>query len=275
MSGSASSRAPERRLLAREVEKLVGSAREARWIVEEVGGDEVRATALALRRMAGEPLQHVLGHWGFRRLDVVTDGRALVPRPETETVVDLALAHLRRLRVAGALWIADLGTGSGAIACALADELDPRLDVHILAAEASADALALARENVERTKTGGRVELVKGDWFEALPPEAGGRLDLIVSNPPYLAEAELAMLDAVVRDHDPHRALIAGPSGLECLEHLITGAPEWLARGGALVLEIAPHQREAVMDLAARTGFRMARVHDDLAGRPRVLVAER
>jgi release factor glutamine methyltransferase len=284
MSGSASSRAPERRPdgltereLARRVTGLVGNAREARWIVEEAAGDEARAFQLANRRAEGEPLQHVLGHWGFRRLDVRCDRRALVPRPETEVVVEIALAELRRVAARGGrpLLVADLGTGSGVIACAIADELDPETEVSILATDDSNAALALARENCERTGTAGRIELLRESWFEALPETVKGRLDLIVSNPPYLADHELGDLDPVVKDHDPRKALVAGRTGLECLAHLIAGSPAWLSGDGSLVLEIAPHQDSSVEGLAEAAGFVAAHVEPDLAGRPRVLVARR
>ena len=288
MSASASSVQPEDRLLARELAGLVGSVREARWIVEEAAGDEVLARSLAARRAAGLPLQHVLGHFGFRTLDVLTDDRALIPRPETEVVVGVALDELRRLgelrrhddpggpgelRRSGEprLLVADLGTGSGVIACSLVAEAEVPVEVH--AVDASGSALALAAENLERTGAGDSVVLHEGSWFDPLPPELAGRLDLVVSNPPYLAEEEWPGLDPVVRDHDPRQALVAGPTGLEDVARVVNGATRWLRPAGSVVVEIAPHQADAAAGLARAAGFVDVRVLPDLVGRPRVLVA--
>ncbi len=303
MSGSASSAPREERRrpgvlqrdLITEIAEVVGSGHEARWIVEEVWRsdeadepDEVdrqarartRALQLARRRAAGEPLQHVLGHWGFRYLDVAVDRRALVPRPETEIVVGIALEEASRIDhpVGQVLQIADLGAGSGVITCALASELAARsLEAVIYATDTSTDSLALAMENVRRTLgETDRVRFQAGSWFEALSPTLAGELDLIVSNPPYLAEAEWPGLDPVVRDHDPYGALVAGPTGLEAIDHLIDESPHWLSPEGVLVLEIAPHQAPSAAGRAKRDGgFTDVDVRKDLTGRPRVLIARR
>lgn len=267
-----------------EVTRLVG-AREGRWILEEASGREgdVEETALFLarRRSAGEPLQHVLGHWSFRTLEVKVDSRALVPRPETEIVAERALAELRRLSRAAPLGpLADLGTGSGVIACSLARELPeavPGVAGTIYGTDVSVGALELARENVATSLPAAwpmTIELLLGSWFDPLPSSVRGALDIVVSNPPYLAAAELAGLDEVVREHDPEVALVAGESGLECIEEIVAAAPQWVSERGSLVLEIAPHQKDAALALAAAAGF-AAEVGDDLAGRPRVLVARR
>lgn len=226
---------------------------------------------MAERRIAGEPLQHVLGHWGFRSLDVVTDRRALIPRPETETLVSLALHHAP---THGPVLAADLGTGTGVIACSLAVELGDR--ALVVAVDASAGAVSLASENVERVlgETGReRVRVRLGSWFEGLPDEHRGGFDLVVSNPPYLSEREWPLLDAVVRDHDPPEALVAGPTGLEDIDWLVAGARSWLAPGGWLLVEIAPHQAEAISILARDAGYEAVEVCRDLAERDRVLVA--
>ncbi len=262
----------------------------ARVLVEEVSGrrhaglgssgppprasDVARLERLLRRRLDGEPLQHVLGHWGFRTLDVLTDARALVPRPETEIVVAHALLALDRSRSeaprAGrdprAL---DLGTGSGVIACALATESD---DLRVIATDASVEALELATANRDRLPAvvGARIELRLGDWYA---PVAGEQFDCVVSNPPYLAYAECDGLDPVVRDHDPHAALFAGPTGLEAIAAVVAGAPEALVEGGTLVVELAPHQRDAARALARKAGAHHVAVEADLAGRDRVLVA--
>lgn len=268
----------------REVADLVGSPQEARWILEASGSREgvaEHALSLARRRAAGEPLQHVLGHWAFRTLEVKVDARALIPRPETEVVVGTALAEAGRLAESGPLGpLADLGTGSGVIACALARELPDAVAGFagvVYATDVSLGALELARENVAAALPPDApvtVELLAGSWFDPLPASVKGRLDLVVSNPPYLAASELAGLDPVVREYEPEVALIAGASGLECIDEIVSSAPAWLSPRGCLVLEIAPHQREEALRLAATAGF-SAEVENDLAGRPRVLVARR
>ncbi len=265
--------ADHRLRLAREVGAAVGSGQEGRWIVEEAEGDEGRARELAARRARGEPLQHVLGHWSFRTLDVLTDRRALVPRPETEVVAEIALAELRRRHPAGPLLAADLGTGSGVIACSLARELGP--GTRVFATDRSAAALSLARQNVTRTlrQSTAQVTLCEGSWFEALPGELAGRFDLLVSNPPYLASQEWHRLPPVVREHDPYEALVAGESGLEAIGEIVAGAPPWLSPDGSLVVEIAPHQADAARALCEAAGFGHHEVRPDLAGRERVLVA--
>ncbi len=253
------------------ISSAVGSVQEARWIIEESRGDAAVAERLAARRASGEPLQHVLGHWGFRTLDVLTDARGLIPRPETEIVVEVALGEVP---ATGPVLAADLGTGSGVIACSLAVEMGAR--ARVLAVDASADAVALATQNLERTLgETDQVSVVCGSWYKALPTELEGQFHLIVSNPPYLAEAEWEELDPVVRDFDPYAALVAGPTGLEDLEVVIGLAPRWLKEGGSLVVEIAPHQADEARALAAAAGFACVSVRPDLQGRERVLVARR
>lgn len=226
------------------------------------------------RRMDGEPLQYVLGHWSFRNLDVLVDRRVLIPRPETEITVEVALRELDRIRAASgpAATVVDLGTGSGVIALSLACE---RPGVNVWATDASDDAVDVARANL--AGLGGSaattVRIVEGRWWAALPDELAGNVDLMVSNPPYVSSAEMTRLDAVVADWEPARALCAGATGLEDLAEIVGDAPRWLGPGGAVVVEIAPHQAERVVDLARGAGLVGAEVHPDLTGRPRVLVA--
>jgi len=235
---------------------------------------------MVVRLRAGDPLQHVVGRWGFRGLDVAVDGRALVPRPETELLVDLALAEWDGIAPAGEKTpvrsAVDLGTGSGVIALSLVAERD---NLEVFAVDLSRAALDLAHENLSSLPADARdrVHLLEGNWFTPLPVRLVGRLALVASNPPYIASGEWPLLDAVVRDHDPYEALVAGATGLEAIAHLVREAPRWLAPGGALVVEVAPHQREAVLALVAASerAYTSARVADDLAGRPRVLVARR
>lgn len=284
---------PTWRQLWRETAGALVDPAETRWMLEEVSGLDVpallreldrqatpaevgRLSELVERRLCGEPLQHVLGHWGFRTLEVAVDSRVLVPRPETELVVELALAELDRLgalRPGVELSALDLGTGSGVIALCLAAE---RGGVGVVAVERDLNALQVAVANLSALAPGAseRVEFLAGDWYDALPASYRGRFDLIVANPPYLAEHEWALLDPVVRDFDPIGALVAGPSGLEQISAIVAGAPEWLGVHGSLVIEIASSQAAEVLELAARAGLG-ARIEEDLARRPRVLVASR
>jgi release factor glutamine methyltransferase len=224
------------------------------------------------RRRNGEPLQYVLGAWGFRQLDLFVDRRVLIPRPETEWVVEVALAALRALRIGDdAPVVVDLGTGSGAIALSLAKEVP---DAHVWATDASADALEVARLNLIGLGQAavGRVELKLGDWFGALPDALTGMLTLIVSNPPYVRDSDA--LPAEVADWEPKDALFAGPDGLDAIRRIVNDAPRWLARPGALVLEHAPDQGDAVQSLMRTAGAEDTSTHNDLVGRPRCTVGK-
>lgn len=227
--------------------------------------------ALVERRAGGEPLQYVVGSWGFRGLDLMVDRRVLIPRPETEQVVEVALAEARAAGAGPGFVAADLGTGSGAIALALADELP---GVEVWGTDASEDAIAVARANLAGLGTfaAGRVRLAVGSWFSPIPAELRGRLDLVVSNPPYVGDDE-ELPDEVAR-WEPSPALRAGPEGVEAIAAIVAEAPQWLSPAGALVIEIAPHQAKVAMDLARAAGFTAVEVRDDLAGRPRTLLAK-
>jgi release factor glutamine methyltransferase len=224
------------------------------------------------RRLGGEPLQYALGEWSFRGLDLMVDRRVLIPRPETETLVEHALAELgRRAQEVEhrPLRAADLGTGSGAIALALVTEC--RI-VEIVATDRSVDALEVARLNSAGTgMPAARVTLVEGSWFSALDDDLRGSLDLVVSNPPYVAESDV--LPSEVADFEPKDALVSGPTGVEALITLVAEAPQWLAPGGALVLELAPHQAAEISRAATEAGLVDVVVHADDTGRARVLVA--
>ncbi len=266
------------RLRAAGVDNAVN---EARWIVERAAGDPYRVVAdrpvtvrshhhwrlMVERREAGEPLQYVLERWPFRELELFVDRRVLIPRPETEVVVGAALDEHRR--VGGP--VVDLGTGSGAIALSITVE---RPGTEVWAVERSADALAVARANA--TGLGRRastVRLLEGSWYEPLPAELRGAVGVIVSNPPYVADTD--ELPAVVADWEPVGALRAGAEGLDDIRVIVAGALDWLAPGGALVVEHGDSQGDAVRRLAADAGFSEARTGTDLAGRDRYLVARR
>jgi release factor glutamine methyltransferase len=216
------------------------------------------ARELVRRRGTREPLAYVLGDWGFRRLVLATDRRALVPRPETETVVERCLALLAGIEAPRVL---DVGTGSGAIALAIADE---HPGARVTAIDVSADALALARENAERTGLAGSVELAEHDLAAGLP---GGPYDLVVSNPPYVLPEEIDTLEAEVREWEPRQALV----GRGATEAIVAGAPGVLASGGRLVLEVGDGTAEAVAALLADAGFRDVVRTPDLTGRDRVV----
>ncbi len=267
---------------------VTNATAEARWMVERASGYEgderelgldVEATQRTLahfdamldRRLAGEPLQYVLGEWAFRSLELLVDARVLIPRPETEVVAGIALDELARVRAERAAppVAVDLGTGSGAIGLSLAVEC-PTAEVWLT--DRSADAVAVATANlvgIGRAAT--RVRVVTGSWFGALPAELVGRVDLLVSNPPYIADDE--QIPDEVGAWEPAGALRSGPSGLEAVHEIVHGAPGWLAPGGALVVEIAPHQEVAASGMAREAGFVDVEVLADLAGRPRVLRA--
>jgi release factor glutamine methyltransferase len=255
------------------VEEISGLDR-SRWSETASAGGRARLAAMVDRRLAGEPLQYVLGRWSFRGLDVLVDPRVLIPRPETEVVAEVAIAEARRFPLDQRFAVADLGTGSGALALALAAEL---AQAEVWATDRSPDALAVARANltVLGPSAASRVHFAEGMWYEALPGGVRGRLRVIVSNPPYVSEAEFAALPAEVRDHEPAGALVAGPTGRECLEQLVAGGLDWLAPGGALVLELAPDQAAPLQAAAGAAGYEAVAVHPDLTGRDRVLVGRR
>ena len=283
--------APTWRDLYSEACRRLDADFEARWIVEEASGcpwseltgEGTPATTPAVnhfhamldRRAAGEPLQYVLGHWSFRTLDLMVDRRVLIPRPETEQVVEAALRELDAARdhdPGRSLVAVDLGTGSGAIALSVVAE---RRRVNVWATDVSQGALDVASANL--AGMGGfpatRVQFARGSWWAALPDDLRGNVDLVVSNPPYVSAGEMASLDPVVRDWEPVHALEGGPSGLEAVEEILADATDWLTAEGAAVIEIAPHQAEAAAGVARKHGFAEVHVVPDLAGRDRVLVA--
>jgi release factor glutamine methyltransferase len=285
--------------LLRSTAALLGSPWESRWVVSHALGspadelaadvrtpvsEEVRATvaSISARRLAGEPLQYLLGTWAFRTLELRVDARALIPRPETEQVVEFALAELVDQAAAhdrgGRLVAADLGTGTGAIALSLAAEHrgDPDA-LEVWATDRSPEAidlLELNREMLASTDPAAarRIRVGRGTWFEALPAALAGGVALVVSNPPYVSEEEWAHLDPVVRDHEPREALVPGPSGFEAIDTLLREAPAWLVPGGSLAVELAPAQAERAVERAEALGYVTPRVCADLAGRPRALV---
>lgn len=252
--------------------------REARWLLEEYDADLDALHSALARRLAGEPLQYVLGHWPFRELDLDLDERVLIPRPETEELVDVAKRELAASEYALAPLVLDLGCGSGAIGLSLLAELHARgVLASLVALDASPDALEVAKQNARKHDLHA-VSFVASDWFEALDDSLRGRFDLIVANPPYVSEDEFATLDPVVR-YEPRRALVAadenGVGGFADVALIIREARDWLAPSGALVLEHGAAQRTAVLEACERAGYDDFHDVDDLAGRARTLVARR
>jgi release factor glutamine methyltransferase len=213
---------------------------------------------LVRRRGTREPLAYILGEWGFRRLTLAVDERALIPRPETETVVERCLELLDGVTAPAAL---DVGTGTGAIALAIADE---RPDAAVTATDVSEDALTLAVANAERTGLEERVHLLHADLEDGLPP---GPYDLVVSNPPYVEPEELGALEPEVREWEPRAALV----GHGLTRRVAEEARGVLKPGGALVLEVAEDTASAVGALLEELGYSEVRATPDLAGRDRVV----
>ncbi|MFM7246497.1 MAG: peptide chain release factor N(5)-glutamine methyltransferase [Actinomycetota bacterium] len=223
--------------------------------------DELAAIRPLLRRRADlEPVAYIVGEVGFRRLVLQTDARALMPRPETETLVEVALALLPR---GGRL--VDVGTGAGPIALSVKHE---RPDADVLAVDVSDDALALARANAERL--GLQVAFAVSDLLADLP----GPFDVIAANLPYVPDGDPRTEPGVVR-HEPHLALWGGPDGLDLIRRLVEQAPARLRPGGAIVLEVSDEQAAGVQDLLAAAGLGAVERHRDLAGVERVLSARR
>jgi release factor glutamine methyltransferase len=225
--------------------------------------DENAVWHLVERRAAREPLAYVLGEWGFRRLILSCDRRALVPRPETESVVERCIELLRdSVEPPGRKRVLDVGTGTGAIALALADEVP---GVEVVATDASEAALSLARENAQRA--GLAIELVLGDLRQGLPP---GPFDLVVSNPPYVRPGEIEALEPEVRDWEPREALVDHGQ----TESLAAHARAVLRSGGRLVLEVHAERAHEVADLLDSLGYRV-RIGVDLTGRDRIVEGSR
>ncbi|HHC08875.1 MAG TPA: peptide chain release factor N(5)-glutamine methyltransferase [Actinobacteria bacterium] len=222
-----------------------------------------RFLELVERRVEGAPLQYLEGTVVFGPVELVVDPRVLVPRPETEELFELACT----LAPASPATIVDLCTGSGNLAVALAATFP---DAAVYATDRSGAALAVAAENVRRNRV--RVRLYEGDLFEPLPADLRDRVELLVANPPYVAEAEWAELPVDVRDHEPRGALVAGPRGDEVLRRIGAEVAGWLAPGGLAICEIGAGQARAALDAFA--GLR-PEIRRDLAGRPRFVVASR
>ncbi len=225
---------------------------------------------LLRRRASREPLQYIIGRAAFRQLELKTDPRVLIPRPETEVLVQEVLDWVSAAgKSFGRVW--EMGTGTGAVALSLAVE---GACTTIVATDSSPDALSVAADNAERYDVSGLLEFREGSLFE--PLEEGEEFDVIVSNPPYIAEGEKGELQPEVRDWEPPEALFAGEDGLDVIRQLVAGAPEHLLAGGFLALECGLGQAERIAtDLNGTGAFAAVRIRPDLTGRPRFVIAER
>jgi release factor glutamine methyltransferase len=224
------------------------------------------------RRIRREPLQHIIGNQEFWGLAFKVTPDVLIPRPETEFIIEAALAIVqernRQVR------IIDLCTGSGCIAVSLAKELT---SAHVIATDASERALAVARENARNHGVAGRIRYLEGDLFDPLEElDIRGQIDIIVSNPPYVRAGDLPTLQPEVRDYEPELALVAGPEGTEIAAKIIKFAAEYLNKNGALIMEMGLGQAEALTNLVEATGaYAKPGILKDLAGIERVIVAEK
>jgi release factor glutamine methyltransferase len=226
------------------------------------------------RRISGEPLQYILEHQEFWSIDFKVDPRVLIPRPETELLVEQCLSILSKNSLRGTPSVLEIGTGSGAIAIALAKEVK---NIFLVATDISRDALVLAKENAEAAGVQHQIEFVNSDLFDPLCPSKGRKpFDLILSNPPYIVRPEIGSLAKEVRDYEPTIALDGGEDGLEFYRRIISGAPFYLREGGWLLLEIGQGQSEKIAEQIKRSGvFLKPQILPDLSGIERVVKAQK
>ena len=276
-----------REMLAMTVQQL-GNAQEARWLCEHASGmdasefsaeqDQLVTVACAKsldsmvrNRLSGVPLQYVMKRWAFRHLDVMVDERVLIPRPETEQVVQTALDIARKIGSNVALRVVDLGTGSGVIGLSMAFELGADA-AHVWLTDASVDALDVARANmVGIGRAAANVRVAHGSWWNALPQDIAGQIDIAICNPPYIAYAD-GEVAPDVHMYEPHAALYAHDNGLADLRTVIEGAATWLKKSGWLVLEIGYQQGTDVLAMMTASGLIDAEIKKDLSGRDRIAV---
>lgn len=239
--------------------EAIGSGRAALLAAPEAGVDAVagrRFGELVRRRVRREPIAYLLGHQGFRRIELAVDRRVLIPRPETELLVEVALELAPDS-------VLDVGTGSGAVALAIADELG---GVEVVASDTSLEALAVARGNAVRLGLSERVRLIAADG------QVGRAFDLVVANLPYVSEGEWGGLASEIVRYEPREALVAGPSGLEAIEGLLAELATGALETEAVALEVGVGQAVTVAELVRRAGFDRVETRCDLAGIERVVI---
>ena len=223
------------------------------------------------RRAAGEPLQYITGHQEFFSLDFEVTRDVLIPRPETELLVETALKLAGESP--GAQFICEVGTGSGCVVVSLLHELGESSGAHAMALDVSPAALEVAKRNAARHAISERIEFIVSDCFRALQPNDPARslFDLIVSNPPYLADSDFAGLQREVRDFEPLTALAAGPDGLDIIRRLLVESVEFLKTGGHLLFEIGYNQSPAVRQLIDPKNWKLLDIFEDLQCIPRTV----
>jgi len=236
-------------------------------------GDLNGYRTLISRRATGEPLHYITGVREFWSMEFLVDPRVLIPRPETELLVECALKTARDIDRQEEILILELGTGSGAVAVSIAKEIP---DCRIWATDISTDALGVAKENAVRHGVENRIVLISGDLFGALVGRSSPLFDIILSNPPYVAEEEWDSLPREVKEHEPRPALDGGEKGMKFLAPIVRGAHEFLRPGGRLFLEMSPHQTEEIVSLLESSG-----IYDDIgrimdySGRYRLVTARK
>ncbi|HEX9344099.1 MAG TPA: putative protein N(5)-glutamine methyltransferase [Actinomycetota bacterium] len=245
----------------------VSARAEARWLLEETGGEPEALEAMVARRAAGEPLQYVIGWAPFGPLRIHVGPGVFVPRPETEGLADRAARHLRHAAPQERLAV-DLCTGSGAIACFLAATVP---GARVVATELDPGALVWAHRNCAAHG----VELLAGDLDRPLPAALAERVRVLCANVPYVPSAAIATLPHDVQEHEPRAALDGGPDGLDVLRRVAATAPRWLAPGGVLFCEIGEDQGAAATALFQAAGLTEVAVRPDLVGRDRVIRGQR
>lgn len=271
------------RELWKNTTEIVGDRAVARWLCETASGCDAQEfdaelhelvsarsglhlDAMVRRVLSGEPVQYVMGRWAFRHLDLMVDPRVLIPRPETELIVDHVHSFLTS-RPAPHV-IADVGTGSGAIGLSLLHEL-PLSSADVWMTDVSPDAIDVARANAAGIgRPAAKAKFAVGSWCDALPVTLEGSFDVIVSNPPYIAVND-PEVDESVLTHEPHSALFAGDDGLADIRVLCSQVSQWLAPGGLLIVEMGYTQADAVRSLFVDAGLTNVETHLDLAGKPR------
>ena len=217
------------------------------------------------------PVQYLVGRTPWRQFDLIVSDAVLIPRPETECIIDLVAEVIAKSpELALGHWV-DLGTGSGAIAIALAD-LMPHATIHAI--DTSVDALAIAKLNSEQWGNGDRIHFYHGNWFEPIV-HLKGKLSGMVSNPPYIPSKAVLVLQPEVTDHEPHLALDGGEDGLDCLRHLVTTATEYLVPSGLWIVEMMMGQMDTVVELLENTGYEQIVRSQDLEGVERFAIGRR
>ena len=257
-------------LLAHILEKHYQLPRSALLSRDDMALNDVASSeweALVARRINGEPIAYILGKKGFHQIELMVAPGVLIPRPETEILVDIALAEIARLK--GPCKVLDLGTGSGAIALAIASAAPQS---SLLATDQSTDALAIAKKNAQLLGLIAQVDFVQSNWYAALDQKSP--FDIIVSNPPYIADRDPHLSQGDLR-FEPPSALTDFAGGLSCLEIIISGANTYLKPGGLIAVEHGSDQSEAVLQLMRLAGLGDIQAHLDLAGHSRVASARK